>query len=160
MAEMRHLACAKASDATTAEATHVAAAEATHVTSTEAAHVTSTEAAHVASAKAATVPSAATAAAGLRPRGDKAAGKQGARQNHHHSSSHYTLHWMGGCSATGPCQTWACFSKTEADVAMDWRWEFSSVVSIKFSFNQPMNARLARARQARSLIDRMLLQAG
>jgi hypothetical protein len=60
----------KASDATTAEAAHVATAEATT---------------HVAS-------SAASAAAGLCTRGEKAAGKHRACQNHHHSSSHDILH--------------------------------------------------------------------
>jgi hypothetical protein len=67
----------KASDATTAEAAHVATAEATHVTTTEATT-------HVASSSA--------SAAGLCTRGEKAAGKHRACQNHHHSSSHDILH--------------------------------------------------------------------
>jgi hypothetical protein len=68
--------------------------------------------------------------------------------------------WMGGLSAAGLCQTLAYFSKVNANVAMDWRWEWLFFVSTKFSFNQPTNTGLTRARQRRSRIDRVLLQAG
>jgi hypothetical protein len=88
-----HVIAAKTSDAASAEATHVASAKA---------------AAHVASAT--TVSSAAaTATAGLGISGKKAAGKHGACQNHHHSSSHdiFLLGWAG-LSATGFRQTLAC----------------------------------------------------
>src|ERR1700730_14708964 len=66
--------------------------------------------------------------------------------------------WMGGRSATGPCQKLARFSKVNANVAMDWIWELLFFLSTKFSFNQPMNAHLTRARQARPCIDRVLLK--
>jgi hypothetical protein len=110
------------------------------VTSTKAAHVASAKATHVASAKAApaTVSSATTAAAaGLCTRGKKAAGKHCTCQNHHHSSSHDILHsdWRtfrrrAGSDVGVPQQS-------KANVAMNWRWDFLSVVSIKFSFNHP-----------------------
>jgi hypothetical protein len=92
VADVRQVACpkatdpsiTKAADATTAEATHVATAEAAHVAA-EATHVTTTKATtHVASSSA--------TAAGLCTRGEKAAGKHRACQNHHHSSSHDILH--------------------------------------------------------------------
>jgi hypothetical protein len=70
---LRHAACAKAPDAGYAKATDM----------------TSTKAADVASAKA-TVSSA--AAPGLCIRGNEAAGKQCACQNHHYACSHYLLH--------------------------------------------------------------------
>jgi hypothetical protein len=124
---------------------HVAAAKTADAASAEAAHVASAKAAHVASAKAAaevasatTVSSAtaaATATAGLGISGKKAAGKHGACQNHHHSSSHdiLLLEWAG-LSATGSRQTVAC-TKANASVAMDWRWERLLVLSTKFRFN-------------------------
>jgi hypothetical protein len=56
-----------------ADVRHVACTKATHVTSTKTAHVASAKAAHMAPATA-TVPSA-SAAAGLCARGKKAAGK-------------------------------------------------------------------------------------
>jgi hypothetical protein len=69
---MRHGTCAKATDATSAQTSHP--------TTAKAADVSSPKPAHVAAAESTTaVSSAATAAAGLRPRRDKAAGKQGAR---------------------------------------------------------------------------------
>jgi hypothetical protein len=46
-------------------------------------------------ASAATTVTSATAATGLRARGKKAAGKHRGCQNHHHSSSHDILHWVG-----------------------------------------------------------------
>jgi hypothetical protein len=103
VAHMGHAIRAKATDviftktshATAAQAT---AAQATHVTSTKAAHTSSTKAAHVAPAAHATTVSSATttaAAAGLRARGKKAAGKQCGCQNHRYSSSHDILHLSG-----------------------------------------------------------------
>jgi hypothetical protein len=106
-----------------AHARHVISAEAAYVISAEAAHVASAEATHVTSAKAASMASAtsvSSATAGLCTRGKKAAGKHGACQNHHHSSSHENLLWDGrdfpplGCSRTP-----ACPDKANADVAMD-----------------------------------------
>jgi hypothetical protein len=92
VADMRQVACVKATDVTSTKASNATAAEAAHVTSTKATHVASAKAAHVASA--ATVASA-TATAGLCTRGKKAAGKHRACQNHHHSSSHDILHLDG-----------------------------------------------------------------
>jgi len=82
----RHVTSAKTSDAATAEAAHVPSAEATDVTSAKAAHV----------ASATTTMSSTAAAAGLCIGGKKGAGKHCACQNHHHSSSHDILLWMGG----------------------------------------------------------------
>ena len=42
---------------------------------------------------------------------------------------------MGGRSATGPSSDVGVSQLDHADAAMDWRWEFLSVVSIKFAFN-------------------------
>jgi transcription elongation factor len=84
---MRHLTCAKASGAISAESAYMAATE---------------SAAHVA---AAAESAAAATTTGLCTRGKKAAGKHCACQNHHRSSFHDTLHWMGGLSAAGHCQT-------------------------------------------------------
>jgi len=86
-AETADVACAEAADATSAEAADAASTEATHVTSAKAAHVAST---------ATTSMSTATATAGLCVSGKKAAGKHCTCQNHHHSSSHNTLLWVGG----------------------------------------------------------------
>jgi septal ring-binding cell division protein DamX len=97
-AKATNVACAKTSDATPAEAADVASAKAANVAAT---------AAHMAAAT--TTVSSATAAAGLRSRGKKAAGKHRTCQNHHHSSSHYTLHWDGRTSAA--CWTWARLRK-------------------------------------------------
>jgi hypothetical protein len=130
---MRQLACAKTTDAISTKTTNAAAAEATHVTSAKAA-------AHVASAKAAHAPatvSSATAtatAAGLCPRGKKAAGKNCACQNHHHSSSHDILHWDGrSFPPQVVAKRWRPYKAT-ASVAMDWRWKRQFVVSTKFVF--------------------------
>ena len=67
----------------------------------------------------------------------KAAGKHCACQNHHHSSSHDILHsrWRTfrhrvGLDVDVPRQS-------KANVAMHWRWDLLSAVSIKFSFNHP-----------------------
>jgi hypothetical protein len=97
VADVRHVTSAKATD--------VGSAKATHVTSTEATHMASAEAAHVAAATTTMSSATAAATAGLCTRGKKASGKHRTCQNHHHSSSHDILHWMGGLSATGPCQT-------------------------------------------------------
>jgi hypothetical protein len=123
-----HVAAAKTADAASAEAAHVASAKAAHVASAKAA-------AEVASATTTVSSAAATATAGLGISGKKAAGKHGACQNHHHSSSHdiLLLEWAG-LSATGSRQTVAC-TKANASVAMDWRWERLLVLSTKFRFN-------------------------
>jgi hypothetical protein len=92
MADMRQVACVKATDPTITKACDATTAEATHVAAAEAAHVAAAEAAHMAAAKATHVASSAAAAAGLRTRSQKAAGKHCACQNHHHSSSHDILH--------------------------------------------------------------------
>jgi hypothetical protein len=127
--DMGHATSPKAPDAACAEATHVTSAEPTHVAATKAA-------AHVASATS-TVPTAATATAGLRARGKQAARKQRTCQNHHRSSSHDILHWDGRYSATGLDQTLARFRAVDANVAMDSRWGWLSVVSTKFAFSHP-----------------------
>jgi hypothetical protein len=89
VADMRQLACAKTTDAISTKTSNAAAAKATHVTSTKATHMGSAKAAHApATVSSATAP----AAAGLCTRGKKAAGKNCACQNHHHSSSHDILH--------------------------------------------------------------------
>jgi hypothetical protein len=87
---------AESADVGRAEAADVGSTEATDVTSAEATHVTTAKAAHVAATKAAAMSAAATAA-GLRSRGNKAAGKQRSCQNHHPSSFHdlSPLQWAG-----------------------------------------------------------------
>jgi hypothetical protein len=85
MADMRQMACVKSAGPTSTKTSNATTAEATHAATAEAAHVTTTEAtAHVASS--------AAAASGLCTRGQKAAGKHRACQDHHHSSSHDILH--------------------------------------------------------------------
>jgi hypothetical protein len=74
---------------TGAKATDVASAKTSDVTTAKSTHVTSTKTAHVASA------ASAAASASLCTRGNKAAGKQCACQNHHRSSSHNILHFDG-----------------------------------------------------------------
>jgi hypothetical protein len=95
-----HVTAAQSPDAASAEATEMASAKA-------AAHVASTKtAAHVASA---TTTMSTTAAACLGISGKKAAGKHGACQNHHHSSSHdFLLLGWAGPSATESRQPVAC----------------------------------------------------
>jgi hypothetical protein len=111
---------ADAGDMTHAGAADMGSAKATDATFTEAAHVTSAKAAHVAATKTAATMSAAATAAGLRTRGNKAAGKQRSCQNHHPSSFHdlSPLQW-----ADVPPQdirrTLARLNKANADVAMD-----------------------------------------
>jgi hypothetical protein len=103
VADVRHVRSAQVTDVTFAKTSNVIPAKVTDVGSTKAIHVTSTKATHMAPAEAAHVSSATTtvsstttaAAAGLCTRGNKAAGKQCARQNHHCSSSHNTLHLDG-----------------------------------------------------------------
>ena len=88
---------AHAREVTSAETADMTSAKTSHVTSAEAADVTSAKAAHVASATTTSVSSAtATSTAGLGISGKKAAGKHCTCQNHHHSSSHDILLWMGG----------------------------------------------------------------
>jgi hypothetical protein len=110
-----------------ARATHMGYAKTPHATSANATHVSSTKAAHVASAKAAHVAATATmpaaaAAAGLRTRGSKAAGKQRGCQNHHPSSFHdlSPLEW-----ADVPPQDLrrmpAHLSEPSADLAIGWK---------------------------------------
>ena len=120
---------------TSAKTTHVTAAEATHVASAKAAHVASAEAAHVAAAAAhvaaAATMSTTTATAGLCTGGEKAAGKHCTCQDHHHSSSHEILQFIGrDCPPQGRC--WRV--REDANVAMHWRWGGVSVVPIKFRF--------------------------
>jgi hypothetical protein len=109
VAHPRHVASAKAADVASAEAADVASAKAADVASAEAADVASAEAAHVASATTTTTVSSATAAAaaGLRIRGNKAAGKQCTCQDHHHSSSHDILRLNGRhCPPQGFVRRW------------------------------------------------------
>jgi len=109
-----------------AQVTHVGYAKTPHATSANATHVSSTKAAHVASAKAAhvaataTMPAAAAAAAGLRTRGSKAAGKQRGCQNHHQSSFHdlSPLEWAG-VPPQDLRHALARLSKANADVVID-----------------------------------------
>jgi hypothetical protein len=137
MAEVRQMACAKATDVISTKTPNATAAKATHVTSTKAAHVASTKATHVASAKAAHAPatvSSATAAAGFRTRGKKATRKHGACQNHHHSSSHDILHRDGRTFRHRAWSDVGVSQQRKANVAMDWRWKRLFVVSTKFAF--------------------------
>jgi alpha-D-ribose 1-methylphosphonate 5-triphosphate diphosphatase PhnM len=83
-----HVIQAKATDVISTKTSNATAFKAVHAASIEATHVTSAEATTMSSATAA-------AAAGLCTRGKKAAGKHGACQNHHHSSSHDILHCDG-----------------------------------------------------------------
>jgi hypothetical protein len=148
-AEATDVIATKPSDATATKAAYVAPAEATDMASTETAHVTSTEAAaHVASAKAATAVSSTAAAAGLRVRGNKAAGKHCARQNHHHSSSHDILH-LGWADL--PPQSRSDVGvppQSRTNVAMEWRWGCLFVGSTKFSFIWTEHRTRSRQRQA------------
>jgi hypothetical protein len=122
VADARKVTCAQAADMTSAKTSNASSTKTAHVGSAKTTDVTSAEPTDVPSAKAAAhVASATTAAAGLCPRGKYAARKHGARQDQHHSSSHDILHWDGGHSATGPCQTLVCTSKANANIAMHWR---------------------------------------
>jgi hypothetical protein len=137
---------AKSGDVTSAEATDVGSAETadaattktTDVTSTKTADVAATEAAHVAAAKAATMSATATAAAtGFCTGGDKAAGKQHARQDHCQSSSHHILHWIGADTPPWDLDPMSArLGRTNADVAMIWRWEFLPAASTKFAVSR------------------------
>jgi hypothetical protein len=104
-AEATDVSAADTADVSTTEATDVSTTEATHVSATEAADVASTEATYVASA--ATMATAtAAAAACLRARGQKAAGKHCTCQNHHHSLFHRILLWeQAGLPPTSLAQT-------------------------------------------------------
>ena len=86
-----HVIGAKATDVASAKTSDVIPANSSDVTTAKSTHVASTKTAHVGSAKAAHV----AASAGLCTRGNKAAGKQCARQNHRRSSSHNILHLDG-----------------------------------------------------------------
>ena len=93
----RDVTSAETAHAAPAETADVACAEAADVTAAKAAHMASTTATHVTTATAtATSMATATATAGLCVSGKKAAGKHCTCQNHHHSSSHNTLLWVGG----------------------------------------------------------------
>jgi hypothetical protein len=145
VAEVRQMAFAKATDVISTKTPNATAAKATHVTSTKATHVASGKAAHVASAKAAHAPAtvspatvssatAPAAAAGFCTRGKKAARKQGACQNHHHSSSHDILHRDGRTFRHRAWSDVGVSQQRKANVAMDWRWKRLFVVSTKFAF--------------------------
>jgi hypothetical protein len=119
----RHGSCAKAAatasikTASNAKATQMAFAKATNVAAAKTAHVP-----------------AAAAAAGLRTRGQKAAGKHGARQNNYRSSLHDILHFgWAGLSAAVPFQTSAPLGWVNAKVSIDWRWESTAAFSTKIS---------------------------
>jgi hypothetical protein len=91
--------CAEAIDVGSVDAIDVGSAEASDVGSAESTDVGSADAADVGSAEATYVTSteAATSAAGLRARGNKAAGDQRGCQSHHPSSFHdlSPLEWAG-----------------------------------------------------------------
>ena len=138
-ADAGDVASANAADVGSAKTSHVTAAEATDMTSAEAAaHVAASKAATTKAATTMSAAAAATAAAGLCPGGNKAAGKQYGCQNRHQSSSHdiSPLEWAD-VPPQDLRQLSTCLSKTNADVAMGWRWTFSSTVSSKFAFNDP-----------------------
>jgi hypothetical protein len=128
--QARHVTAAKAADVISTKTSNATAAKAAHVTSAKTTHVAPAEAAHTTTMSTTT---AAAAAAGLCTRGKKAAGKHRACQNHHHSSSHDILHWMGGLSAIGPLSD-VVSQPVRSNVAMDWRWQCLSVVSTKFGY--------------------------
>jgi hypothetical protein len=116
---------ADSGDVTHAGTTDVGFAQVTHVGYAKTPHATSANATHVSSAKAAHVAATATmpaAAAGLRTRGSKAAGKQRGCQNHHPSSFHdlSPLEW-----ADVPPQDLrripAHLSEPSADLAIGWK---------------------------------------
>jgi hypothetical protein len=133
---MRQMAFAKATDVISTKTPNATAAKATHVTSTKATHVASAKAGHVASAKAAHAPATVSSAtaAGFRTRGKKAARKQGACQNHHHSSSHDILHRVGRTFRRRAWSDVGVSQQRKPNVAMDWRWKRLFVVSTKFAF--------------------------
>jgi hypothetical protein len=133
VADVCQLACAKAADVIFAKTPNATAAKATHVTSTKATHMASAKAAHAATMSSASA-SASAAAAGLCTRGKKATGKQGACQNHHHSSSHDILHRDGRTFRHRAWSDVGVSQQSKANVAMDWRWRRLFVVSTKFAF--------------------------
>jgi hypothetical protein len=97
-AGVRKAARAKTTDAPATKTTTATTAKVTDVTSTKPTHLATAEATtHVTSAPKATHVATATptAAAGLCTRGNEAAGKHCACQNHHNSSSHDILHLDG-----------------------------------------------------------------
>jgi hypothetical protein len=121
VADVRHRTCAKATNATSAKTSSATAAKATHVGSAKAAaHVAAAHAA--AESTTAVSSSTATAAAGFCTRGEKAAGKHCACQNHHHSSSHDILLCDGRTFPPSVVARCRRLKKANADVAMNWRW--------------------------------------
>jgi len=92
---VRHVTCPEAPDVVAAKAANATSAKTSDVGSAKASQVAAAKtAAHVAAAKAATATTAMSSTAttaGLCTRGNKAAGKHRARQNHHRSSSHDIL---------------------------------------------------------------------
>jgi hypothetical protein len=116
--QTRNVTHAGSTDVRSTESADMGRGETADMGSAEATHVTSAEAAHVAATKAATVSSAATAA-GVRARGNKAAGKQRSCQNHHPSSFHdlSPLQWAG-IPPQEPRQTLARPNKANADAAI------------------------------------------
>jgi hypothetical protein len=121
-AKAAHVASAKASNATAVKATDVTTAKATHVAAAEATHATTMSS------------TTTTAAAGLCARGNKAAGKYCACQNHHHSSSHDILHLRWADIPPQVQSGVGTFLRGRANVAIDWRWECLFVLSTKFVF--------------------------
>lgn len=117
--------CAESIDVSSTEATDVTCAKATHVAATKA------------SAKATTVSAATTAAAGLRIGGNEASGEQCGCQNRHQSSSHHLSPWNGAdIPPQDLCQAPARLDNVSVDTTITGRWEFTSVVPIKFCVNQ------------------------
>jgi len=151
VADVRQPISAKATDVISAKTPDATAAKGTHVTSTKATHVASAKATHAP----ATVSSATAAAAGLCPRGKKAAGKHGACQNHHHSSSHDILHRDGRTFRHRSLTNAGVLRSRNANVAMDWRWKCRFVVSTKFPFNHP-NLNVRRYLHKRRISSRAL----
>jgi len=139
VADVGHATGAHATEVTPAETSNTTPAEATDVATAKAPHASPAKASHVAST---TTVSSATAAAGLRTRGEKAAGKHRTCQNHHHSCSHDILHWNGRALRLGALSDVGSSHRDNANLTVDWRWECSFVASIKFPFNkrirQPM----------------------
>jgi hypothetical protein len=134
--DMGHAASTDAADVASAETSDATPAEATDVASAKASHASAAKASHVASATTTVSSATAAATAGLRTRGKKAAGKHHTCQNRHRSCSHDILHWNGRALRLGPSQTSDRLIETTPNLTVDWRWECSLVVSIKFSFNK------------------------
>jgi len=121
-AQARDVTHVGSTDVSSTESTDVGSAKTTDVGSAKTSHVTSAEATHVAATKAATMSAAAATAAGLCTCGNKAAGKQRSRQNHHPSSFHdlSPLEWAG-VPPQDLRQMPAHLSEPSADVAIGWK---------------------------------------